>query len=53
MDMQFSMLLKSKICCNNIELNSFCNSVSRLCVGTDFHLKIGKCPCIQFILDDL
>ena len=35
----FSMLPNSKICYNNIELNSFCNSVSRLCVGTVFHLK--------------
>jgi len=34
------MLLNSKICYNNIELNSFCNSVSRLCVGTVFHLKV-------------
>ena len=36
------MLLNSKICYNNIELNSSVNSVSRLFVGTGFHLKNRK-----------
>jgi len=47
------LLLNFKICYNNIELNSFCNSVSRLFVGTVIHLKNRKVSVCSVYLKSL